>query len=79
MKMDLKKLGEISSLHEKLNSVGLTEEEEKLYCELNSEVTGFPKEFFSKDFNNKLNSIISDTENLLKKLEDNEDKENNNE
>ncbi len=55
-------------LIDKSNSVGLTPSEEERYCELNSELTGYPKHMFTKKFSDKLNDTISRTEELLKKL-----------
>ncbi len=70
MKMDLKKLDEVSILSEKLRTSGLTEEEEKRWCELNSELTGFPEDFFTKTFDTKLNDILKRTDDLLRQIDE---------
>ena len=62
MRMDLKKLDEVSILSEKLRTSGLTEEEEKRWCELNSELTGFPEDFFTKTFQDKLDDVLKAVE-----------------
>lgn len=61
------KLKEISVLQKKRASVGLTPDEEKIYCKLNSEVSGYPEIMFTKEYNDKLDEVISTTEKLLSK------------
>lgn len=70
MRMDLKKLDEVSILSEKLRTSGLTEEEEKRWCELNSELTGFPEDFFTKTFQDKLDDVLKRTDDLLRKIDE---------
>lgn len=50
--------------------IGLTKSEERKYCKLNSELTGYPEKVFTKDFEQKLNSAISITDKLLVLLKD---------
>jgi uncharacterized protein YnzC (UPF0291/DUF896 family) len=61
-------IGRIIALQDKKKSVGLTSIEEKEYCELNSKVTGLPKELFTDDFAKKVDSIIKKTDDLIEKL-----------
>lgn len=59
---------EIRRLQAKKDSVGLTKEEEKKYCKLNSKETGYPEIFFTKEFSNKLDNAIKKTDQLIKKI-----------
>lgn len=53
-------------LERKKSLKGLTTREEKIYCKLNSEITGLPEKLFTKDFNDKLDNVLQKTDELIK-------------
>lgn len=58
----------VKHLQTKKETDGLTPEEEKQYCELNSELTGLKPEAFSDEFSNKLSEVIQKSDALIKKI-----------
>lgn len=60
---------EIKTLQTKEKAYGLTRAEEKRFCKLNSEMTGLPAKFFTKEFGDKLTKTIQDTDKLIKKIQ----------
>lgn len=58
----------VKLLQNKKETEGLTPEEEKQYCELNSELTGLKPEIFSDEFGKKLSDTIKKSDDLIKKL-----------
>ena len=62
------KVNEIKILQSKLKEVGLTVAEEKRYCKLNSELTGYPEKVFSKQFSMKLDGIIKRSDKLIERI-----------
>lgn len=58
----------IKVLEAKRLSKGLTKEEEERYCIINSEITGIPAKWFSKETGDKLMEVITKTDKLIKLL-----------
>lgn len=61
-------MGQVKRLQTKKETDGLTPEEEKQYCELNSELTGLKPEAFSEEFSKKLSEVIQKSDALIKKI-----------
>lgn len=62
-------MDEIKLLDKKRRTAkGLTKVEEKKFCKLNSELTGFPEKVFTTDFEKKLTSIIQKTDKFIKEI-----------
>jgi hypothetical protein len=59
------KINEVKILQAKRADTGLTELEEKRYCKLNSELSGYPEQVFTKEYNDKLDDVISTTDKLI--------------
>ena len=62
------KIDEVKVLQQKLKDVGLTELEEKQYCKLNSEFSGYPEIVFTKEYNDRLDNIIEQTDKLIDRI-----------
>ena len=62
------KIDKVKSLQIKRDNSELTIKEEKLYCKLNSELTGFPEKVFTKKFNDNFFDIITKTDTFIKKI-----------
>jgi hypothetical protein len=60
-------MNKIKTLQSKKDNGGLTKEEEKEFCSLNSKLTGLNEKVFTKEFGDKLDEVISKTDKLLKK------------
>lgn len=58
----------IKVLEVKRLTKGLTKEEEKRYCKLNSELTGIPAKWFSKKMNDKMMNLINKSNALIKRI-----------
>ena len=62
------KIAESIRLEKKRRTKGLTKTEAKRYCRLNSEITGYPEKFFTKEYNDTLDALIAKSDKLIKKL-----------
>ena len=58
MKHFSQKLRSLTHLETKRKNFGLTDDEEKRYRKLSSEITGYKEEVFTKEFSDKLTDII---------------------
>lgn len=63
MKKEL--VNDIMKLEVKRKKIGLTKAEEKIYCRLNSKLTGYPEKVFTEKYGKKLILAIEKTDKLL--------------
>jgi hypothetical protein len=65
--MNKRKFNQLVKLENKRRNSNLTKLQEERYCKLQSEISGLPEKLFTKEYSDKLDNLISDTENILKK------------